>query len=121
MEEIDASTWIKEVRVYYHNQKIVQIIDPRDINQLQSLLSLVTLKDQIEINKLLDKVDRDESVSKSEGGPSNSQSVVTGSELEMKIINVLSKIFTTARSGIILPSNDEDLTANYPCEEDIPF
>jgi hypothetical protein len=122
MEEIDASKWIKEIRVYYHNQDIVQIEDPRDINQLQFLLSFVTHKKQIEINKLLNKVELDESVSTSEGGRSDSQSVVTGNELDLKIIDVLSKIFSAARSGISLPSNDEDLTATYPCEEeDIPF
>jgi hypothetical protein len=118
MDEIDVAKRIKEIRVYYHNEEIVRIDDPQTLNQLQCVMSCVTKKEQMDINNLLNEMDKEESGSSGKGVSNDGMNVMNEEEIELKIIGVLANIFSAARSSINQSSIKETVTVGQPCEED---
>jgi hypothetical protein len=91
MEEVDMSKFVKDIIIHYKNGSNQQIIDPYQLNQVLSVLSSATLKEEREVISLLNNDDMQASKSTT-GGNTNA---VTGTEFKAQVIEVLRDVFSS--------------------------
>lgn len=124
MDEIDVAKYVKKIMVYYHDDTIDNIDELYRINQLQCVMSCVTQREQMDINNLLNEMDKEESGSSGKGASNDSRNAKNEEEMDRKIVDVLANIFSAARSSINQSSIKETATVGQSDQsdyEDVPF